>query len=248
MNKKIIITIILGLILISFFSFSKNQDEKKIIIVGTNAEYFPFSFIENNEFKGFDIDVAKEVCKRLNKKIYIKDMPFETLIPEIILGHLDFAAAGLTYTEEKAKRVLFTKPYLTDDSLVMFTLASRKKNIQFNDLSDKKILVNEGYTADLFVSKIPNLNIIRLNSPVDAFLALQSGNADVFVTAKSTLSGFIKKTNFEKFHFTEIENSEDQYSLVVSKKKPEMLEKVQKILDTLIEDGTIDQLKIKWNL
>ncbi|HEU63835.1 MAG: putative histidine-binding protein [Candidatus Anoxychlamydiales bacterium] len=247
MIKKIFIIILVALTLTGIILFSQKKIDKNALIVGTNAEYYPFTFIEDNEFKGFDIDIAKEVGKRLNKKIHIKDMPFETLIPEITLGNLHFAAAGLTYTDEKAKRVFFTKPYLTDDSLVILTLGNAK-NLELKDLIGKKVVVNEGYTADLFVSKFNNLNIIRLNAPSDGFLALQSNHAEAFVTAKSTLSSFIKNKNFEKFQFNEIENSSDHYSLVVSKKYPKMLVEIQKILDEMLTDGTIDKLKSKWNL
>lgn len=246
MNKYAYITIFIGIFLISIISFHQIKKDQNTIIVGTNAEYYPFTFSEDGKIQGFDIDIAKEVCKRLNKKIIVKDMPFETLIPELTLGHVDIAAAGLTYTEEKAKRVFFTKPYLTDDSLVILTYNNTKLTLK--DLDKKKVIVNEGYTADLFVSKIQNLDIIRLNSPVDGFLALKSSHADAFVTAKSTLKSFLKKQNSENFYYTEIENSADNYALVISKKKPELLKKIDQILDEMTKDGTIDSIKTKWQL
>src|SRR5256885_429404 len=87
------------------------------IIVGTNTEFQPFSFKEGDTITGFDIELMEEIGKRLNKKIIFKDMPFEALIPEIQLGNVQVAAGGITPTEKRAQRVLFTQPHLTGDQL-----------------------------------------------------------------------------------------------------------------------------------
>ncbi|MDB6081397.1 MAG: artP, partial [Chlamydiia bacterium] len=154
------------------------------IIVGTNAEFPPFTFIDKGEVVGFDIDVAKEVCKRLGKEMQLKDMPFDALVPELTLGYVQFVAAGMSHTEERAKRVLFTKSYGSNDPLVILTLT---KKMSLDDLTGKTVVVNEGFTADLFMSSKPGITLVRLSTPVDAFLALKAGRADAYVTAKSTI-------------------------------------------------------------
>lgn len=70
MNKNSIVIIILILILTSFAiwyyarsgTFTNTRDESTLI-VGTNAEFPPFTFIKNEEIVGFDIDIIKEVAK-----------------------------------------------------------------------------------------------------------------------------------------------------------------------------------------
>ena len=160
------------------------------LIVGTNAEFPPFSFIENKTIIGFDIDVAKEVAKRLDQPIEWKDMPFDALIPDTILGRVDFVAAGMSYTEERAKRVLFTKPYLTEDPLVI--LSASEQPLGLDDLNNKTVVVIEGFTADLLMSSKNGFNLIRLPAQADGFMAIKSGRADAFVTAKSTVDLFLK--------------------------------------------------------
>ena len=129
------------------------------MIVGTNAEFPPFSYIENKAIVGFDIDVAKEVAQRLGKTIQIKDMPFDALIPDIALGHVDFVAAGMSYTEERAKRASFTKSYF-EDPLMIFS----KRPLSFDKLKGKKVVVVQGFTADLLMSSQKNIDLIRLHS------------------------------------------------------------------------------------
>ncbi len=226
------------------------QETKKQLIVGTNAEFYPFTFIENDTIQGFDIDVAKEVCKRLGKEMVLKDMPFDALIQTLTLGDVQFVAAGMSYTEERAKRVLFTKPYITEDPLVILT--QKGKEMSLDTLKDKTIAVNDGYVADILMTQKQkqnaNFELLRLPAPQDAFLALKTKRADAFVTAKSTLEPFLAKQKEQNFSFYLIENSSQDCCLVISKKYSELQPEIQKALDEMISDGTMAALKAKWKM
>ncbi len=215
------------------------------LIVGTNAEFPPFSYIENKKIVGFDIEVAQEVGKRLDREVQFKDMPFDALIPDVVLGHVDFVAAGMSYTEERAKRVFFTKSYLSEDPLVIF---SKGQKMEMEDLLGKTVVVIEGFTADLLMSSKEGVHLIRLPTQADGFMAIKSGRADAFVTAKSTINSFVEKQDASAFYIQEIENTGETCALVVPKNKPQMLADVQKALDEMEKDGTMQQLKTKWKL
>lgn len=127
-NKRILI--ILGMLIITtaiFFYKAKkdhtpasNQD---VLVVGTSADFPRFTFInDEGVIVGFDIDIATEVAKGLGKKIEIKDRSFDMLIPEAQNGSIHIIAAGMTITPERAKQILFTKPYLKNEPLVILTL------------------------------------------------------------------------------------------------------------------------------
>ena len=233
-------------ILLTFlFIFSLSQIAATLV-VGTNAEFPPFSYIQNNSIVGFDIDVAKEVAKRLDQTIEWRDMPFEALIPETILGRVDFVAAGMSYTDERAKRVLFSRPYLTEDPLVI--LSNSDKVLCLGDLKGKTVVVIEGFTADLWVSSKSGLNLIRLPTQADGFMAIKSGRVDAFVTAKSTADLFFEQQNNSSLHAVAIEGTGETCALVIPKSKPAMLLDVQKALDEMESDKTLEHLKDKWGL
>ncbi len=256
MNKNIVpILAILALFIISAFFIFKNAKKAKKPIkksnelsVGTNAEFPPFTYVQNNDIIGFDIDIIKEVAKRLNKKLILRDMPFDALIPDIQLGNIHIIAAGVTPTSERAKRVLFTKPYLTGDPLIIITRAENRNIKTAQDLIDKEVAVNEGYTADFYMSDIPNIELIRLPSPAEGFLALESGRAFAFVTQKSSAQPFLKKYGDNAFNIIPIKDTAESVSLAISKKYPKLLPHVQKTLDAMRKDGTINKLKKKWDL
>ena len=224
------------------------QTQQDILIVGTESNFPPFSFKENDELVGFDIDIIKEVSKRLGRQIEFKDMSFEALIPQAQLGNIPVIAAGMTPTKERKKMVFFTKPYIKGDLLFIVTLAG--KNIKsFDDLKQgKKVVVNQGYTADFYMSTIEGPELIRLETPAEAFLALQQGRADAFVTARNTLTPFFKKHDREDYELKLIPETNESTALIVSKEYPELLAEIQAILNRMIRDGTMAALKQKWEI
>ncbi len=228
-------------LLVALLFLTSCGQEENTFVVGTNAEYAPYAYIENNEIVGFDIDVAREVSKRLNKKMKLRDVPFDALIAELTLNRVDFVAAGMTSTEERAKRVAFTKPYYAGDNLVIVSRVDKPIH-SLGDLAGKSIVVNEGYTADLFASKISNINLTRLPAPADAFLALKSGRMDAFITAQSTLK---KEMNFYTHSLDEVT---DGVSLALPKENHALLVEIENALTSMKKDGTIANLKEKWGL
>ncbi len=236
---------------IAYLFYRKPAELKKnfdTIIVGTNAEYPPFAFIQDDTVVGFDIDIVQEVVKRLGKEIEIQNMSFDALLPALQLGSIHILAAGMSPTEEREKRFFFTKPHLTADPLIIVTRKDGPAVKNVDDLKNKDVVVNEGFTADLYVSEIQDVNIMRLANVSGAFLALTSKRADAFVVAKSAAQPFFDRRGTDNFVTTVIPGTQEQYALAISKKYEELLPQVQQALDAMKQDGTLTKLKKKWNL
>src|SRR3990167_7997265 len=192
----ILITAIIAIVSILFFKTNNDKSVKKIndeiLIVGTSADFAPFSFLENNEIVAFDM-----------------------LIPEIQLRNIQLIAAGMSSTPEKAKQVLFTEPHLKGTNLIAI---SKKNTIinSFDELKNEAVIVNGGYTSDLYLSKFEGINLKRLPTVADAFLALNSGQGTAFVTAENTVKHFFKKYGKENFNIY-VKNSTEDTALAVSK-------------------------------
>jgi polar amino acid transport system substrate-binding protein len=86
-----------------------------VLKMGTCATQEPFSFQANGAFTGMDIELSRLIGDRLKKKIQIFDMPFESLIPALETGKIDFALSNFSVTEERKKRIAFSTPYIESD-------------------------------------------------------------------------------------------------------------------------------------
>lgn len=226
---------------------SSRHIAENILVVGTNSEYAPFSFMENGTVTGFDIDLVNEIAHRLGKTVDWHDMPFDGLIPAMQTGSIQVIASGITPTPERAERILFTKPYLVGDPLLIVSLASQPLTT-IEQLTGKQVAVNEGFTADYYMAKIQGPILVRFASPIESFMALDSKRVDALVSAQNNVKPFIQHYGAQKFSVAPIAGTTDQYALAISKKYPELLEPIQKALDDMQADGTIESLKKKWKL
>lgn len=221
----------------------------ELIIIGTSADYPPFCFKENGEIVGFDIDVAKEVCMRLKKPCKFQDMPFELLIPQLQNGSIHLAAAGITPTQERLQRTLFSTPYLTKDPLVVLSLATQPIIKTFDDLKKASVVVNQGYNADVFMTKLNLQNIIRLPTIASAISTLQNGKANAFVTTLNTIKPIFdlyKETSFAPLFI--IEDANESTALAISPLYQKFSNRVDIIINQMLNDGTIEKMKQKWHI
>jgi len=224
------------------------QQHPPMLIVGTNAEYAPYVFMENGAVVGFDIDIIREIGHRIKKQIDIRNMPFTSLIPQVQTGAIHAIIGGIAATKEREAHVMFTRPYFVGDPFVMITRASAPKVHHIDDLKGKEVVVNEGYTADLYVSQIPGIMLQRLATPAEAFLALQSGRAFAYVTSQSSAAPFFDLYGTDEFAVALIPGTEDSVAIGVSKAYPDIFDEIQNAIIAMLEDGTVKQLIEKWKL
>ncbi len=251
---KITTLLICGLAFLGIFLYIKrkaptiSQEIPDTIVVGTSADFQPFCYKDQGNIVGFDIDVIKEVAQRLGKKMMLKDMPFELLIPQLQLGTIQVIAACMTPTPERAQKVSFTQPYLAGDHLVVVTPSDTVPLKSLADLNGKRVIVNQGYTADRYMSKLEGPELVRLPTVSEAMLSLKSKRADAFVTASKAIEPYFEQQGKEKFHTFVIDDASETTALAVSSLFPKLLEKIETALQAMKEDGTLQKLKEKWHV
>ena len=258
MKKTLSFILLAASAILIIFWYRSTSDRRPLgdtLIVGTSADFPPFSFrASDDSITGFDIDVIKEIARRLSMGIELQDKQFSTLLPQLELGQIHAIAAGMTPTKERAERVTFTKPYLSGNPLLIVSRQSDPKITGLSDLKGKNVLVNTGYTADLYMSSLQDsllpdtTTLLRLPKVTDALTALEQGKADAFVTASFTLMPYVKEgdTRFNYFPLTE---TDEQSAIAFSKELPAaFIERAQQALDDMEADGSLDALKKKWHV
>ena len=181
----------------------------------------------NGGVTGFDIDLVNEIAHRLDKAVDWHDMPFDGLIPALQTGSIQLIAAGITPTSERAEHVLFTKPYLMNDPLLIVSLAGQPLT-SIEQLTGNQVAVNEGFTADYYMAKIQGPILVRFASPIESFMALDSKRVDALVSAQNNVKPFIQHYGAQKFAVAPIAGTTDQYALAISKKYPKLLNRYKK--------------------
>ena len=156
--------------------------------------------------------------------------------------------AGMTVTPEREENVSFTRSYATGIQVVIVPEDSTIASI--DDLEGKKIGVQQGTTGDIYCSDSPEKGgygedaVTRYNKGSDAVMALLSGKVDCVVIDNEPAKAFVAANEGLKILDTEYAN--EDYAIAIAKDNTELLEKVDKALAELIEDGTVQKIVDKY--
>ncbi len=86
--------------------------EQLTLVQGVDPAYPPFTFVdENGKASGFDIDMIAWIAKDQNFKVVVKPLKWESIIPALQAGEIDFIASGMSATAERKKIIDFTEIY-----------------------------------------------------------------------------------------------------------------------------------------
>ncbi len=80
--------------------------------IGTSGSYPPLSFKQDGRLTGMEVALAEAVSAQLNVKTRFIEVPLDELIPALNSGKIDVIMSGLSVTEERSRKVLFTDPYM----------------------------------------------------------------------------------------------------------------------------------------
>jgi len=89
------------------------------IKLGTNAAFPPFEYVDGKDIVGFDITMGEKIAVKAGTQLEIVDMAFDSLIPALQAGTIDFIAAGMSVTEERKKNVDFSDPYFASEQVII---------------------------------------------------------------------------------------------------------------------------------
>ena len=117
----------------------------KKIVVGVSWEYPPFAYVDSNfQVVGFDIALIREIGKRLNIPVDIKDFTFDGLPGALQLNQIDLAIASIAITPERTKQMTFSPIYYVNQTAVLARNDSTVKLTNFNQLAGFKVGVRRG--------------------------------------------------------------------------------------------------------
>ena len=222
----------------------KSAEESNKLVVGLNAEFPPFEYKEaNGNIAGFDIDLMNEIGKLINKEIEYKNMSFDSILIAIQSGKIDISISGMTATEERKKFVNFTDPYYNSKQSIVVQAANTDIT-SFDNFTGKKIGVVLGYTGDILVSEMPNVEVQKFNNASETILALKSQKVDAVVLDYEPAKNYVAQNT--ELKLVETDAAVEEYSIAMRKEDTELLAQLNDALKTLKENGTYDALISKY--
>ena len=223
------------------------QPEKKVLKIGTDPGFAPFEFQDekSKEYVGFDIDLIKALGAKMGYEVQIQNMNFDGLIPALEAGNIDATVAGMTIKEERAKKVLFSKPYY-QSGLIVAVKNDNNTIKSVKDLEGKRIAVQIGTTGADAAKKIPNAVVREFNNAPEAFMELKAGGADAVINDKPVTAYYLKQGGDKDAKMVGEVLQAEEYGIAMNKKSTELKAKMDKALDEMKANGEYDKLYEKW--
>ena len=223
------------------------QQEKKVLKIGTDPGFAPFEFQDekSKEYVGFDIDLIKALGAKMGYEVQIQNMNFDGLIPALEAGNIDATVAGMTIKEERAKKVLFSKPYY-QSGLIVAVKNDNNTIKSVKDLEGKRIAVQIGTTGADAAKKIPNAVVREFNNAPEAFMELKAGGADAVINDKPVTAYYLKQGGDKDAKMVGDVLHAEEYGIAMNKKSTELKTKMDKALDEMKASGEYDKLYEKW--
>lgn len=223
-------------------------EEKDTLVIGIDDKFAPMGFRdENNEIVGFDIDLAKAAAEKMAVEIKFQPIDWKTKEAELNSGRIDLIWNGYTVTDERKEKVLFTKPYLANAQVVV-TLADSELS-KLDDLAGKVVGLQSLSSASdaLAGNKISEdiKTVTEFADNVTALSDLKSGRLDAVVIDEIVINYYMT-TQKDTFKILDEELAPEEYAVGVKKGNEELLNKVQTALDEMNNDGTSEEISIKW--
>lgn len=219
-------------------------------VVGLDDAFPPMGFRdENNEIVGFDIDLAKEVAKRLGVDVKFQTIVWESKVEELNSGNIDVIWNGFSVTPEREKQVLFTKPYIKNRQVIVVTADSPIKTKA--DLEGKKIGIQAGSSAqdavlaDKATYDVIKDNLLEFDDNVMAMRDLKGGGLDAVVVDIIVGKYYVSKHPGE-YKFLEEDFGAEDFAVGLRLTDKAFLAEMNKALDDMKADGTASQISDKW--
>lgn len=222
---------------------SEQLGEGKVLVVGTSADYAPYEFRQlingKDMFVGFDIGLAKEIAKDLGMQLKIEDKSFESLITEMNLGKIDIVIAGLSADPERDAD--FSKNYYAADQSCVIRKADKDVFTDISAFDGKSVgaqtgSIQEGLVNSEFTKSTP----VSLAKIPDLVLSLKTNKIDGVIMEKPVALGYTSVHDDMYIAFDvpyEVKGS----SVAVKKGNTELLDAINKTIDRVTADGTMDK-------
>ncbi len=224
-----------------------------ILKFGTAAVTEPMAFVDaDRKTVGFDVEFATHVAKKLGKQLEITDMEFGAMLPALIAGKVDMIGAGLSITEERAKKVLFSESYypsglaaLVKDNPESTSLADRPLLRIADDIQDKNIGVLLGSVYDAYAIKTyPKAKVLQFQSVSDLLISLKSGKIDALYHDQSSVPELLK--SYPEFEVLAKNIFYQSIGAGFNREKKQLRDQFNDFLREIKDNGVFNDMKDRW--
>ena len=232
-----------------YHSFPAENGMLKMV---TEGAYAPMAYFRGNEIVGMEIDLAARFCQDNGYGLTVESLNFDGILPTIQAGKADFAAAGISITEERRESVYFSDPYYTGGTVLAVlktqTAPTNDSYTSVEELRQKRIGIQTGTNYDLLIrNAFPDAKPSYYNNQSDLLAALTAGKIDAFPSDEPVIRYIINQGYAGITYIPEYIDSFDfAYCFSKTDDGERLCAEFSEFIGSLQADGMLSELKEKW--
>jgi polar amino acid transport system substrate-binding protein len=232
------------------FAAPAQQSKLRIVSEGTNP---PFSVINaSGELEGFDIDIARALCTKMQADCDIAAQDWDGIIPALLARKYDAIVASMNVTEDRKNVVAFTKPYYRSPSTFVVRKGTDVKDVSPTALIGKSIGVQSATNHSAFLEDVYSRSIVRLyNTVADAYRDLAAGRVEYVMYDKLAIYDWLKTPEGACCEIAPAELNDPAYfgsgvAIALRKGDDTLVQKFNAAIDGIVADGTYAKINAKY--
>lgn len=217
------------------------------LVVGMSLSYPPFEkFDEGGNPTGVSVDLANALGEYLHRKVVIRNIRFDGLIPELKTGGIDLIISSMTATPERAEDIDFSDPYLKTGLCLLVGAKSGVQSAGDLDKPGRSVVVKKGTTGQIYAAEhIKNARVVALDEEAACVLEVTQGKEDAFIYDQmSTYTSW--RNNPETTRAILEPMDAESWAVGIKKGNTELRDQVNKFLADYKAKGGFDALGDKW--
>ena len=251
--KRIFALLLVVVMICGAFTACK-KDEGKTFTLGFDAEFPPYGYKDaDGSYKGFDLDLASEVCTRRGWTVKFQPIDWDSKDMELNSGNIDCIWNGFTMSNDRLDTYTWSEAYV--DNSQVFAVATESGIKQHSDLAGKTIVVQAASSAlealnseDCAELKASFKEIIEVPDYNSAFLYLQSGMADAVALDVGVAKYQIAERGSDKYQILDQVIVSELYGIGFKLGNTALRDEVQTTLNEMSKDGKFLEIAKKWDL
>lgn len=222
--------------------------EQGYFTVGLDDTFAPMGFKDNDgNIVGFDVDLAKEVAKRLNVNVVFQPIDWDSKVLELDSGTIDMIWNGLTITDARLLEMCFSNPYLANRQIVIVnsdstidtiaSLSGTKVGVQISSASEEAVAVDN--VSDTFGE------LVKYDTYTQALLDLKNGTIDA-VVIDEIMGRYMLTQTTDTYKIASEDFGSEEYGIGFRLTDTDLRDLFNQTLQGMIDDGTASSISITW--
>lgn len=221
--------------------------EPGYLTVGADAAYPPHTFVDpvSKEIVGLDVDLSKEIGRRLGLEAKFVTIDWNGIIPALQAGRFDLISAEMHITPEREEVVDFSDVVLTGGHVIVVRSDSTSVSGP-EDLAGKTVLVPIGTTEEDLAREYTS-EVLAFPLLSECFRQLQLGRGDAVIVELTVASEYILRSdNALKVVSSPISETKSAFAFRKDPKSSNLRIAINQALQEMKADGTYDEIISKW--